>query len=226
MWRHEIRALSRGKADVALDGRAVGRAVVPGQLVVDERVHLGPVDEQTQHERVRRGFELDRVPGHRAGEAAVTLLEPDQVRADRVASRSGCVSPTGPRPHVAGCFEPQRPVSDHALPLRRGAERQSHARRLDVAARRDAVDAGRAEVEAAGAEQRVEPVDPRVRRILVAGRAVVLEQQVRRARSVELIADLEVQERRAVVEIAARDAAHGAAGLAVLERGLDLVVPL
>src|SRR6185503_3399644 len=165
-------------------------------------------------------LEAQAIRNRRPREAAFELA------ADRAAGGTRGVAPARADPAVACGFEPQRSVSQHGLPFRAGAEREPHAGRLDVAARRDAVDAGRAEVEAARAKQRVEALDRRVRRVFVAGRTVVLEHQVRRAGRVELITDLEVQERRAVVEVAASDAADGAAGVAFLERGLDLVVPL
>src|SRR5690606_42009226 len=70
--------------------------------------------------------------------------------------------------------------------------------RSEVAARERAVDARGAGIEAPIAEQRVEALDGRVARVLVAAREIVLDHEIRRRRHVEHVARFEVHEVRAV----------------------------
>src|SRR4029079_10870727 len=152
-------------------------------------------------------------------EAALDLL------ADRAAAPAGGVAPARRDTLIARLREEHPAVRERRLPAGLRGQVEPQARRVDVAPRDRAVDVRRSEVEAARAEQRVETLDRRVARVLVATRVVVSQEQGRAHARVERKTGFQMDEVGVLLEVAPSDAVERAASATPFPNGLGLVAP-
>jgi len=123
--------------------------------------------------------------------------------ADEIIRIAGFVAQFGRRPAVLVLRQPEEAVADEGLHVRKRVKTDAVARRIDIAAGKGAVDAGRSEFEAAGAVEGVELLILVVVGIVIAAGIVVMERETRRPKSIESITDVEMLIPGRMVEILA-----------------------